>query len=71
MSSSSITTVKAYSHASLCYCPSEPTSVAPWGGRATKFNADDCMERGKEGPIVILFCAVTASLYNGTQVLYF
>jgi hypothetical protein len=63
--------VKADCHSSLCYCPSEPASAALWGDRAIKFDADDCMERGKEGPVVILFCAVTASLYNDTQFLCF
>jgi hypothetical protein len=36
----SFTTVNDYLHNSLCYCPSEPASVALWGDRATKFDAD-------------------------------
>jgi hypothetical protein len=41
--------------------------VALWGDRATKFDADECMGRGKDGPIVILLCAVTSALYQGTH----
>jgi hypothetical protein len=50
-------TVNDWLHDSL-YCPSETASVALWGDRVTKFDVDECMERGKEGPIVILLCAV-------------
>jgi hypothetical protein len=49
----------------VAYLCRETISVALWGSNAEAFDAETCIDRGRQEAIVLLLCGLTCRLFNG------